>query len=268
MDRRAAVAAHSEELRKVNTGAPERIDVVIPVYNEGSNILRVLTAFEREVTSPIRILICYDQDADTTLAALRGLRTKFEIVPVRNRGRRAHGAVTTGMAFGRSPAVIVYMADDDYNAGLIDGMIAGFRAGCDVVIPSRFIPGGSMEGCRWYKAVPLRVAAWSLAHLARFPAHDPTNAFRLFSRRLLDSVKIESALGFTFSIELTAKCHRLGWKIAEVPARWFERSGGKSRFQVFDWAGSYLRWYFYIFGTACLRLKRIDGENRSAGRAV
>jgi hypothetical protein len=132
-------------------------------------------------------------------------------------------------------------------------MAEKFRQGSDVVAPSRFIPGGSMEGCRWYKALPLRVAAWTLAHIARFPAHDPTNAFRLFSRRLLDAAPIESTQGFTFSIELTAKCHRLGWRIAEVPARWRERSEGKSRFRVFDWAGSYLRWYFYIFETTFLR---------------
>ncbi len=37
--------------------APDRIDVVIPVYNEGKNILRVLEAFEREVITPIRLPI-------------------------------------------------------------------------------------------------------------------------------------------------------------------------------------------------------------------
>ncbi len=234
-----------------------RVDVVIPVYNEGEAILHVLSAFEREVKSPIRVLICYDQDTDTTLAAIRGAQTKFEVVPVKNRGRKAHGAVTTGMAFGRGPAVITYMADDDYNAGLIDLLIQKFQQGFDVVVPSRFLPGGSMEGCRWYKAIPLRIAAWTLYHIARFPAHDPTNGFRLFSRRLLTAVKIESSQGFTYSIELTAKCHRLRWKIAEVPARWFERSEGKSRFRVFDWSASYLRWYFYIFGTTFLKLRSI-----------
>ncbi len=239
----------------------QQIDVVIPVYNEGKNILRVLAAFEREVKTSVRVLVCHDHDTDTTLAVLRNLQTKFEIVPVKNRGKKAHGAVRTGMAFGRSPAVITYMADDDYNAGLIDPLVEKFRQGFDVVCPSRFISGGSMEGCRWYKALPLRIAAWTLTHIARFPAHDPTNGFRLFSRRLLDAVTVESSVGFTYSIELTAKCHRLGWKIGEVPARWFERSEGKSRFRVFDWAGSYLRWYFYIFETTFLR-RRLEQRGK------
>jgi glycosyltransferase involved in cell wall biosynthesis len=235
----------------------DRIDIVIPVYNEAENIVRLLAAFEREVSSPIRILICYDREDDATLAAANSVRSKFEIVPVRNAGKMAHGAIVTGMRFGRSPAVITYMADDDYNAGLIDRMVEEFHRGCDVVVPSRYIPGGSMQGCRWYKALASRVAAWTLAHFARFPVHDATNAFRLFSRRLLDSVTIESTVGFTFSIELAAKCHRLGWTMCEVPARWFERTEGKSRFRVLDWSGAYLRWYFYIFGTTFLRLRRV-----------
>jgi dolichol-phosphate mannosyltransferase len=238
----------------------ERTDIVIPVYNEGNRILRVLEALRREVKTPIRVLICYDRESDTTLPALKSAPAGLEIVPVKNRGQKAHGAVCTGLAFSRSPAVITYMADDDYNGALIDRMVEKFRDGFDVVVPSRFVPGGSMIGCRWYKALPLRIAAWTLAHLARFPVHDPTNAFRLFSRRLLDAVTIESSVGFTFSIELTAKCHRLGWRIAEIPARWFERREGKSRFRVFDWAGGYLRWYFYIFGTTFFRRRSTAAE--------
>ena len=46
------------------------IDIVIPVYNEGDNIIPVLNAFQEQVKSPIRVLICYDFDDDTTLAAI------------------------------------------------------------------------------------------------------------------------------------------------------------------------------------------------------
>ncbi len=44
---------------------------------------------------------------------------------------------------------------------------------------------------------------------------------------------MESNEGFTYSIELLVKCHRLGWKMAELPAKWYERTSGKSRFQSF-----------------------------------
>ena len=48
-----------------------QLDVVIPVYNEGSNILATLGALAREVKTPTRVLICYDTEEDDTLPAVR-----------------------------------------------------------------------------------------------------------------------------------------------------------------------------------------------------
>jgi glycosyltransferase involved in cell wall biosynthesis len=229
------------------------IDIVIPVYNEGENILSLLAAFERDVSIPIRLLICFDRDDDTTLTAISSFQSRFPIVPVKNRGLYAHGAVVTGFQYSDAPAVISYMADDDYNAGLINQMAERFWDGDDIVCGSRFIPGGCMVGCRAEKAFLVRSVALSLHLLGRLPVHDPTNAFRLISRRLLDKVTIESSQGFTYSLELLAKCHRLKWRISEIPAQWYERSRGASRFNVLGWAPSYLRWYFYVFATTYLR---------------
>ena len=237
----------------MSTDIKRYIDILIPVYNEGENILSLLDAFDREVQTPIRILICFDQDDDTTLKVLGSIHSRFEIIPVKNEGQLAHGAVTTGFRYSEAPAVISYMADDNYNAGLIDRMVELFWEGNEIVCASRFVSGGSMVGCRWQKAFLVRAVAFSLHYIGRLPVHDPTNSFRLFSRRLLEQIHIESSEGFTYSIEILAKCHRLGWKIAEIPAQWFERTKGNSRFLVFQWAPAYLRWYFYIFATSFLR---------------
>jgi dolichol-phosphate mannosyltransferase len=235
----------------------KRVDIVIPVHNEGENIVSLIQALEREVTTPFRALICYDRDDDTTLPVLRSIRPRFEIIPVRNERTGVHGAVTTGFRTSDASAVISYMADDDYNLGLIDDMVDLFRRGYDVVCPSRFIPGGSMVGCRWQKALLVRLVALSLNQVGRLPVHDPTNAFRLISRRLLQQVTIESTQGFTYSLELLAKCHRLGLGIAELPAQWFERKKGRSHFRILGWSPAYLRWYFYIFETTYLRRKTV-----------
>ena len=48
-----------------------RLDIVIPVYNEGKNILATLTALRRDVKTPSRVLICYDRDDDDTLPAIK-----------------------------------------------------------------------------------------------------------------------------------------------------------------------------------------------------
>lgn len=232
------------------------LDIVIPVYNEGANILRVLKALDAAVATPARVLICYDRDDDDTLTAIgthwRNGRLPIELV--RNRSQGAHGAVMTGLRTGPAPFALVYPGDDDYNAGILDSMVAKAREGNDIVCASRFIPGGSMIGCPWLKAFLVRAAASSLFHLARVPTHDPTNGFRLFSRRVIEQIKVESSVGFTYSLELLVKVQRLRWGVAEVPARWFERTAGQSRFRVLRWLPAYLTWFFYAFGTTYGRL--------------
>jgi hypothetical protein len=123
------------------------------------------------------------------------------------------------------------------------------------VCASRFMPGGAMIGCPWLKGMLVRTANFTLHHFARLPTTDASNGFRLFSRRVIEQIPVESHQGFCYSIELLVKAHRLGWPIAEVPVRWLERRHGQSRFRVIKWLPAYLRWYAYAFATTWLRRK-------------
>ena len=233
-----------------------RLDVIIPVYNEGANICQTIQSIARAVRTPLQVLICYDHEDDDTLPAITNNRDALgtlEIKLVRNRGRGAHAAVLTGFAISQAPFVVIFPADDDYNTGIVDTMVKKAESGCDIVCASRFMPGGSMVGCPWLKALFVRTANFTLYHLARLPTHDASNGFRMFSRRVIDEIEVESTRGFCYSIELLVKCHRLGWRIGEVPALWFERTKGNSRFQVIKWLPAYLRWYAYAFATTFLR---------------
>ncbi len=248
-----------------------RLDIVIPVYNEGNIILATLAELRRSVSTPSRILICYDQPDDNTLAMIdahpeqvEGLTIEF----VRNRSRGAHGAVMTGFAASRAPFVLMFPADDDFNAAMIDVMVGKAEQGADVVCASRFIPGGSMVGCPWLKALLVRTAAFTLYYIAGLPSRDATNGFRLFSRRVIERIEIESDRGFCYSLELLVKCHRLGWPVSDVPAKWIERRQGASRFQVLNWVPAYLRWYVYAFATRFLRLPANSVKQRSTWKTA
>ncbi len=208
------------------------LDIVIPVYNEGRNIVAVLAALKRSVTTPARVLICYDHAEDDTLPAIRanpqahaGLPLEF----VYNARPGVHGAVLAGFAASTAPLILMFPADDHVNAPMLDRMVALARQGYDIVCVSRFMPGGAMIGCPWLKAALVRSANFTLHHIARLPT------------------------GFCYSIELLVKAHRLGWTVAEVPVTWIERQSGESRFRVLKWLPAYLRWYGYAFATTFLR---------------
>jgi hypothetical protein len=155
----------------------------------------------------------------------------------------------TGLRSGKAPYALVFPADDDYNTHMLDALVAKAENGHDIVCASRFMPGGSMVGCPPLKNVLVRAAAASLHRIAGVPTHDATNGFRLFSRRVIDTIPVTSTHGFTYSLEWLVKAHRLGWPIAEAPAQWFERRHGQSRFKVLRWLPAYLRWYVYAFAT-------------------
>lgn len=233
------------------------LDIVVPVYNESENIISFLLTLKNSIQKiSYRILICYDFDEDTTISTIKNnaaLFSNLSIDFIRNQGKGPHGAVLSGFRAATAKAILVIPADDLENAGIIHEMINKLQKGADIVCASRLMPGGTMRRCPFLKNILVRCASYTLYHLARVPTHDATNGFRMFSKVLLDQVTIESAIGFTYSIELLVKAHRLQKSIVEIPAHWVERMAGKSRFKLFKWIPPYLRWYFYAFATTYIR---------------
>jgi dolichol-phosphate mannosyltransferase len=240
----------------ISDPTPETVvDIVIPVYNEGANILPTLESLRESLQYRARILICYDHDGDDTLVALASYaQTPLQLSMVRNRGRGVMGAVMTGFAASTASCVIVMPADDDYNAARLNEMISRYREGYEIVVASRFMRGGGgLVGCPFAKAMLVRMAAWFMRHVARVPTYDATNGLRLFSRRVIEQIPVESSRGFAYSVELLVKAHRLGWPVTEVPVDWHQRKAGQSRFQIVRWLPHYLRWLFYALGTTFIR---------------
>ena len=199
-------------------------------------------------------MLCYDLEDDNIFKYKNDLKKfNFDIVFVKNPLSGPCSAIKQGLYFGSSDCVIVYPADDLLNVNIIDKMYLAFKNKNDIVVASRFMRGGSMKGCPLIKSILVRVASSTLFFLSSIPVRDASNGFRLFSRRLLNSVNIESKVGFAYSLELLVKCNRLNYKICEIPAQWEERSEGSSRFKIILWLPEYLKWYFYGLSTTWLR---------------
>jgi dolichol-phosphate mannosyltransferase len=222
------------------------LSIVIPVYNEGDNIRSTLVGIEQHVTTrPLEVLVVYDFDEDTTLPVLERLRPEMPFLrPLRNRyGRGALNAVKSGLEAASGPYVVVSMADGSDEPEVVDRMVDKAADGAHVVSGSRYMPGGHQVGGPLLKRTLSRAAGLSLHWLGGIPTHDSTTNFRLYSRRLLDAVTIESQAGFELGLELTVKAHLLGMRVDEVPTTWRDRVAGESRFRVWKWMPHYLHWY-------------------------
>jgi hypothetical protein len=148
------------------------------------------------------------------------------------------------------------MADGSDEASAVEPMLTLATAGADVVAGSRYVRGGGQIGGPRLKRTLSQLAGLSLHWVAGLPIHDATSNFRLYSRRLLDAVTIESTAGFELALELTVKAQRLGFRLAEVPTVWRDRTAGESRFRMWQWMPHYLRWYRYGFATRVRRFPK------------
>ena len=234
------------------------LEIIVPVFNEGEKILKLMEFFKSNIKTKFRVLFCYDLETDDIFEYKEKFKKfDFEIILIKNPSRGPCSAIKEGFKSGNSDCVIVYPADDFINFEILDIMYNHYLDGNHIVAASRFIKGGSMKNCPLLKSILVRLASFTLYHLSSIPIKDASNGFRLFSRKLLNEMNIESEVGFAYSLELLAKCNRLGYKISEVPAQWEERSEGSSRFKIFKWLPQYLKWYIYGLSTTWLRKRKI-----------
>jgi dolichol-phosphate mannosyltransferase len=226
------------------------ISVVVPVYNEADNIRHLFDELKLKISVPIEVLIVYDREDDNTIPAVGEILAlyPFNIKLVKNNwGKGALNAIKTGFRESRCEAVLVVMADISDDLKVVDEMYNLLLKGYDVICGSRYIPGGKQIGGPFLKRNFSRVAGVSLHYLTGLPTHDVTNSFKMYSKRLLHSIDMESTGGFEIGMEITVKAFVKGYKVTELPTTWSDRVAGESRFKMWKWIPKYLHWYFYAF---------------------
>jgi glycosyltransferase involved in cell wall biosynthesis len=235
-----------DESRPQTTGVD--LSIVIPVYNEGENIAATLRGLALNVHGGrYEIIVVYDFEGDNTIPVVARLQRDVPQVRLhRNRlGRGVVNAIKAGFETAQAPYILVMMANGSDEPDAVDPMLEKARGGADVVAGSRYMRGGGQQGGPLLKRSMSRAAGLSLYAVRALPIHDATSNFRMYSRRLLDAVTIESTGGFELGLELTVKARRLGLQVAEVPTIWHDRTAGESRFRLLKWLPHYLRWYGY-----------------------
>lgn len=221
------------------------LSVVIPVYNEAENILKTLNELELYCPIQATVYIVYDFPEDNTLTALPAFQgTRLSLTPVLNlNGRGVLNAIKFGLQVAKTETILVVMGDLSDDLKVLPAMLNQVTEGSALVCGSRYMAGGKHIGGPLFKKVLSRAAGLSLFWLVRFPTHDVTNSFKLYTRKLLDSIVIESSGGFELGMEIVVKAWMKGYKVTEVPTTWQDRTAGDSKFKLWAWLPKYIRWY-------------------------
>lgn len=218
------------------------LTAVVPVYNEGANIREWWHEAQKHLPPGSKVRLVYDFDEDDTLPVARQLQGEgAPLELVKNAGRGVCSALITGIRSVASGPVLVSMADLSDDLPMIPRMLAEYVAGADVVVASRYMPGGRQLGGPWFKGQLSRWGGRSLKLVAGFPVSDATNSFRLYDAALVHGLTLESKGGFEVGFEITLKAWMAGRRIVEVPCTWRDRVAGESRFNLRKWLPLYAR---------------------------
>jgi glycosyltransferase involved in cell wall biosynthesis len=222
------------------------VSIVIPAYNEGSQIVGCLDHLLGCVESPCEVLVVCDSTEDTTMPYLHEYAVRDErVVPTLNTyGRGPANAIRFGMDHAKAPVTVVTMSDGSDDTAQIDAMAKLVLGGAAVVAASRYMRGGQQVGGPPLKRTMSRLAGLSLCWFGRVGTHDATNSFKAYSTSFVREAHVESNAGFEIALELVAKAKRAGAPVTEIPTRWMDRTDGTSNFKLAKWLPRYLRWYW------------------------
>jgi len=232
-----------------------KLSIVIPAHNEQDNIAGVIDEIERSLSGiDYELLVVSDHSTDSTVELVGKLSQKYNNIRlVENKLDKGFAnALKTGFASVNADVVIPVMGDLCDDLSTIRIMLEKINQGYDVVCGARYVKGGARLGGSRLKGFLSSFAGSSMYYLLGVPTRDIANAFKMYRKKVIDSIKIESK-GFEVSMEIPLKAYYLGFKITEVPTVWKERTKGKSSFKMLKLLPSYLKLYLWAI------LKKLRG---------
>jgi dolichol-phosphate mannosyltransferase len=212
-----------------------RIVMVVPTFNEADNLAWIVGRV-RAARSDVDVLVVDDNSPDGTGRIADRLAADDAQVHVLH--REAKGGLGAAYLHGFAHAleagydVIGEMdADGSHQPEQLHRLLDALEGGADLVIGSRWIPGGSIVNWPRSREALSRGGNLYVRLLLGIDVHDATAGFRLFRRATLEKIDIDSvqSTGYVFQTDMAYRTLRAGLRVAEVPIEFIERERGDSK---------------------------------------
>jgi dolichol-phosphate mannosyltransferase len=211
--------------------------VVLPTYNERENIEAILSAILSQ-SADFEVLVVDDNSPDGTGEIVNGLASAqpTRVYVMHRAGKHGLGtAYIEGFLWALARDYeYVFEMDADFShdpadllrlrAPLIDG-------DADASVGSRWVLGGGTRNWSFLRTFISRGGSVYARLILGMPVNDLTSGFKCFSRRVLEQLDLQSVRsnGYAFQVEMNYRCHRNGFRVAEVPIVFVDRRVGKSK---------------------------------------
>jgi len=226
--------------------------VVIPTYNERENIERLTRAILAQGEA-FDVLIIDDRSPDGTGAIADRLAAETPRVKAIHRdGKLGLGtAELSGMRYAIEHdyrTVITMDADFSHDPKYLNGLAAGIGE-YDLMMGSRYVPGGGVAGWGWRRRTMSRAANFLSRLILGLPQRDSSSGYKAYRVEMLRKLDLDRvfATGYAFQEEMVFRCWKAGFRIGEYPIVFEDRRVGKSKINLGEgvkllWTLLKLRW--------------------------
>ena len=212
--------------------------MVLPTYNESENIDHVMPRI-RAALPDATVLVVDDGSPDGTAEMAEKLGAELGGIEVLRRTQKSGlgSAYRAGFAWGleRGYEAFVEMdADLSHEPEALPGLVAPLSQGVDLVIGSRYVPGGSIPNWRRHRRLLSQGGNVYAAVLLGLHVTDSTSGFRAYRAEALRRIDLAAvrAEGYGFQIEMVYQVLEHGGLVTEVPIRFVDRVEGKSKMSM------------------------------------
>jgi dolichol-phosphate mannosyltransferase len=213
--------------------------LVIPTYNEASNLDRIVRAAAEELARAAPedhgILVVDDNSPDGTGVIADSLAREMGPVEVLHREAKSGlgQAYLTGFAYAldRGAELVVEMdADFSHDPRYLPVLLEAAK-NADLVLGSRYVAGGGVRDWGLFRRLVSRAGGLYARAILRVDVQDLTGGFKCIRREVLEAIDLESvrAEGYVFQIEVTYRAILAGFRVREVPIVFVDRTAGSSK---------------------------------------
>ena len=209
--------------------------IVLPTYNEAENIAEILRRV-RAVAPQAGVLVVDDSSPDGTADIVRAMTSEVGEVDILSRPRKSGlgSAYREGFTWGRRRGfdVLVEMDSDfSHDPSDIPRLLKGVDEGADLVIGSRYVPGGEIPHWPWHRRALSKYGNRYSSAMLRLGVRDLTAGYRAYRGEMIDRIDIDAvrAEGYGFQVEMTYFVAQAGGRIVEVPIKFVDRVRGTSK---------------------------------------
>lgn len=213
-----------------------RATVCLPTYNERENLPRMIAALAGVLRPGDRVLVIDDSSPDGTGAIADELAQAHDFVDVLHREEkeglgRAYIAGFRRVLEDDAELVLEMDCDFSHNPADVPRLIDAAEEGADLVLGSRYVPGGQTRNWGLARRLISRGGSVYTAFFLRMGVKDPTGGFKCFRRSVLEALDLDGITprGYAFQIETTYRVRQAGFRIVEIPITFADREAGDSK---------------------------------------